>query len=134
MLWLGIVEAELTGELCSNAGELATTEHRQEVAAVNNAVLLLTRQALLDQPLPTSHKRLVNLAAEASIPSGYRRLRHKGAIEPSGSVAAELLRKRQSGKDFDGDWMGSRIAPLVGFRPIQAIGRNHPGAVGLPLD
>ena len=95
---LGVVQPKLSGQLGADARKLSRAQQRQQLAAIDHAVLLAAGQLLVDQPLVALGERV---AAEARLPCRRLGLGHELAIEPGDALgtdfAARVARSREPG-------------------------------------
>ena len=114
-----------------NTGKLAPAQGRQHVGTIDDPILFLVSEALGDQPLPTARLGLAHLPAETGVAGGFRMIRDELAVEPGGTVGAHLPVEREMGQLLDDDRRCASHAPLVFHHPVEMVGLDDPGPVGL---
>jgi len=93
------MQTKLGGELRADAGELSPAQQGQQVAAIDDAVLLLTGELLLDQPLSALGECVADLAPKACVSRRRLGIGHQLAIKPSGALGAEDLALERQGRE-----------------------------------
>ncbi len=77
----------LAGQLPAFVGEFATDERGKQIGAIGNAVAVLPRQPLFDQPLLAADQGVLRITAEPAVTDRGRLARDQFPVEPVAPLA-----------------------------------------------